>query len=216
MAQCEVGSTNPELLSRVAALWDNPAWREFFERYDPVVRRWCAGYGLDPAGVDEVCQRVWVELARRMPSYQYDPSGSFRGWLRRLCHCRAIDLYRERRDSAMHALRDEDLIDASRSGRERDDDEWSDNHIACMRLLLQREAEAVQETVRKLVKPIRWEVFWRVVIEGESMTDTAAALGLKYATAYAAANHVAHLLRAEGQRRRARVGLDDARCLAVG
>ena len=48
---------------------------------------------------------------------------------------------------------------------------------------------------------MRWEVFWRVVIEGEPMSETAAALGLKYATVYAAANHVAKLLREEGRRR---------------
>ena len=92
MAASSVGSTDPELLKRVAALWDNPAWGEFFERYDPFVRDRCSVYGLDSASVDELCQRVWVELARRMPSYQYDPGGSFRGWLRRLCHHRAIDL----------------------------------------------------------------------------------------------------------------------------
>ena len=48
---------------------------------------------------------------------------------------------------------------------------------------------------------MRWEVFWRVVIEGESMSETAAALGLKYATVYAAVNHVAKLLREEGRQR---------------
>ena len=59
-------------------------------------------------------------------------------------------------------------------------------------------------------KPVRWEVFWRVVIEGEPLSETAAALGLKYATAYAAARHVAKLLREEGRRRSARLGLDDS------
>ncbi len=77
MAAVNAGSTNPELLKRVAAaLWDNPAWREFFVLYDPLVRGWCSGYGLDDASSDELCQRVWVELARRMPTDQYDPGGS--------------------------------------------------------------------------------------------------------------------------------------------
>ena len=89
MVQVKVGSTDPELLKRVAALSDNPAWDEFFRRYDPLVLAWCSAYGLDSASVDELRQRVWVELARRMPAYQYDPGGSFRGWLRRLCHHRA-------------------------------------------------------------------------------------------------------------------------------
>ena len=48
------------------------------------------------------------------------------------------------------------------------------------------------------------------MIEGESMSETAAALGLKYATVYAAANHVAQLLREEGRRRSARLGLADS------
>ncbi len=35
MAQVKVGSTDPELLKRVAALWDNPASHEFFAFYNP-------------------------------------------------------------------------------------------------------------------------------------------------------------------------------------
>src|SRR5262249_55414676 len=67
MAAGGVGSTNPELLRRGAALTDNAAWSEVFAHYAPFVRARCSVYGLDSALVDEVCQRVWVELARRMP-----------------------------------------------------------------------------------------------------------------------------------------------------
>src|SRR5262249_21008560 len=115
MASSHVGSTNPELLRRVAALWDNPAWREFFALYDPLVRAYCSVYRLDAASLDDLCQRLWVELARRMPSYQYDPGGSFRGWLRRLCHHRAIDFYRERRDHLAWPLGDPDQLEDQRS-----------------------------------------------------------------------------------------------------
>jgi RNA polymerase sigma factor (sigma-70 family) len=205
MAKCMVGSTDPQLIRRVAALWDNPAWREFFELYNPLVRAWCSAYRLDLASVDELCQRVWVELARRMPSYQYDPGGSFRGWLRRLCYHRAIDLYREGRNRSFHALVDDDLID----GRWMPRDGFNDD-IAPKRSLLLREAQEAQEEVKRKVKPVRWEVFWRVVIEGKPMTETATALGLKYATAFAAANYVAYMLRAEGQRREARLILSDS------
>jgi RNA polymerase sigma-70 factor (ECF subfamily) len=191
-------------------LWDNPAWSEFFHRYDPLVRGWCSAYGLDAASVDEVCQRVWIELARRMPSYQYDPDGSFRGWLRRLCRHRAIDLYRERRDHPCHALGDEDLIDERWMAGERCDGEPADDEDAPERRFQFREAQEVQEEVRCKVKPVRWEIFWRVVIDGESMSETAADLGLKYATVYAAANHVARLLRQEGRRRSACLGLEES------
>ncbi len=153
MTQVKVGSTDPELLKRVAALWDNPAWHEFFKRYDPLVRRWCSGYGLDSASVDELCQRVWVELARRMPGYQYDPGGSFRGWLRRLCHHRAIDLHRERRDSPSYSLNDDDFLDSGVLATHKLDDATDDDGAA-ERLLLLREAHDAQEEVRRKVKPV--------------------------------------------------------------
>jgi RNA polymerase sigma factor (sigma-70 family) len=210
MAPGKVGSTDPKLLKRVAALWDNPAWTEFFDRYDPLVRLWCSAYGLDAASADELCQRVWVELARRMPSYQYDPGGSFRGWLRRLCHHRAIDLYHERRSRSFQPLRDDDLIDDRSIAGAYLDGEPTDDEVAPERLLLLKEAQEAQEEVRRKVKPVRWEVFCRVLVEGEPMSETAAALGLKYATVYAAANHVAKLLREEGRRRSARLGLADS------
>jgi RNA polymerase sigma factor (sigma-70 family) len=206
MAVSSVGSTNPELLRRVAALWDDPAWREFFARYEPFARARCSVYGLDADSVDELCQRVWVELARRMPAYQYDPGGSFRGWLRRLCHHRAVDLHRERNDFPLFPLADKDLADK----RGQTDANGDDDEVAAGKLFLLAEARQAQEEVRRKVKPIRWEVFWRVVIEGEPLNETAASLGLKYATAYAAARHVAKLLREEGRRRRARLGLDDS------
>jgi RNA polymerase sigma-70 factor (ECF subfamily) len=210
MVQGNDGSTDPMLLKRVAALWDNPAWSEFFRRYDPLVAAWLSDYGLDPASSDELSQRVWVELARRMPSYQYDPGRSFRGWLRRLCHYRAIDLYRERRDRSFLALADVDRIDERSIVGESIDGEPADGGVTPERLDMLKQASEAQEEVRRKVKPVRWEIFWRVMIEGASMSETAAALGLKYSTVYAATNHVAKMLREEGRRRSGRLGLTDS------
>ncbi len=209
MATASMGSTDPGLLRRLAAFRNDPAWWEFFARYEPFVRARCSVYGLDPASVDELCQRVWVEMARRMPSYQYDPGGSFRGWLRRLCHHRAIDLLRERKDPGFALLGGEEPIDR-RAPDEARDREGDDDEAGSRRLLLLSEAMAVQEEVRRQVKPVRWEAFWRVVIEGQTVGEAAADLGLKYATVYAGANAVADRLRAEGRRRRAGLGLDDS------
>ena len=39
-------------------------------------------------------ERIWIELADRMRTFQYDPKGTFRGWLRRICEycpeCKAV------------------------------------------------------------------------------------------------------------------------------
>jgi RNA polymerase sigma factor (sigma-70 family) len=199
MTRVDPGFTDPELLERVKALWDNPAWREFFNLYAPFIRKCCSASSLDPASADELCQRIWLELVRRLPSYQYDPGGSFRGWIKRLCQRRAIDMYREHRNDCFTLLSDDATTDTLLLARSRVDDDPADR-VSPERLALLDEAMQIQETVRRKVKPIRWEIFWRVVIQGESMPETAAAMGLKYATVYAATNHVARLLRAEGRR----------------
>src|SRR5262249_43543742 len=91
------GSTNPALLTEVADWENQPAWFRFRDTYGPHMARWCRGYGLDRDSVDEVCQRVWIELADRMKTFEYDPNRTFRGWLRRLCESRVLDFLRQRR-----------------------------------------------------------------------------------------------------------------------
>ncbi len=54
--------TSPNLLDRVRDWRDHPAWAEFFERYDPMLHRWCGRFALDGDAADELCQRIWVEL----------------------------------------------------------------------------------------------------------------------------------------------------------
>jgi RNA polymerase sigma factor (sigma-70 family) len=207
MTCVDPGSTDPKLLERVKALWDNPAWNEFFYLYNPFISKRCSVAGLDPASADELCQRIWAELSKRMPSYQYDPAGSFRGWLNRLCQRRAIDMHRERRCYSFSLLGDDDLIDNLLLARATVDRDFSGD-VAPKRLALLDEAMQAQEAVRRKVKPVRWEIFWRAVIQGEPMPEIAAAMGLKYATVYAAANHVARQLREEGRRRGSRLGLN--------
>ncbi len=76
---------------------DHPAWADFFERYDPLLHRWCGRFSLDADTADDLCQRIWLELMARMRTFRYDPSRGFRKWLWRLLHSRAIDLLRRRR-----------------------------------------------------------------------------------------------------------------------
>ena len=70
----------------------------------------------------EVCQRVWIALAKRLVTFRYDPSNGFRRWLRRLCPSRALDLIRERKAGPIAGpLDDEPILEA----RRRDPDEDS-------------------------------------------------------------------------------------------
>lgn len=203
------GSTSPTLLSQVADWDDHPAWVQFRDTYDPRLRRWCRDYGLGSDAIDEICQRIWIELADRMKTFEYDPGGSFRGWLRRLCESRVLNFLHDRRAHPVLGLDDRD--DEPADGRhgtagnsaETDEGEGeaeTEGTSDWARLLLLREGERVQAAVRARVKPHNWEAFWLVAIRGWSVERTAQALGMTKAAVYAARKRVADMLRDEGRR----------------
>jgi RNA polymerase sigma factor (sigma-70 family) len=196
MLQINADNTSPSLLARVASLSNQPAWAEFVRYYDPRLRRWCRLFSLDSDLSDELCQRIWIELIRKMPSYRYDPGGSFRGWLWILFRFRALNLIKERRGEVV-GLVDVSVLQSQVSPSSVADDE-PDERV----LTLLREAEAIHQSVKQRVKPWRWEAYWRIIVEREDIGATARALEMNYAAAYAAAHYVDGMVRAEGRRRR--------------
>jgi RNA polymerase sigma factor (sigma-70 family) len=209
LADVDDGSTSPTLLKEVADWGDHPAWVRFRDTYDPYLRAWCRGYGLDADALDEIRQRIWIELARRMRTFEYDPGGSFRGWLRRLCESRVKNFLHERRDARILSLDDrEGEPAAGRRGTacepaEIDDgegDQDSEERSDPARLLILGAGEQVQAAVRARVKPHNWEAFWLVAVCDWSVEQTAGALGMSRVAVYAARKRVAGMLRDEGRR----------------
>jgi len=149
------GSTSPSLLGAVSDWQNHQAWVKFQQRYDPLVRRWCRGYGLDNDSVDEVCQCIWIELARRMKTFEYDPDRTFRGWLRRLCESRVVDFIRRAQTGALLGLDErvaESTAAASASAMDLDGSGERDDDV---HFLLCEEGAKIQAAVKARVKPIR-------------------------------------------------------------
>lgn len=186
-------TTDPYLIGRLGDWTDRRAWSEFHHRYDPVIRDAVARFRLDPEMVEELCQRIWIDLARCLRTYRYDPGSRFRGWLRRLCYSRAIDLYRLRRAESRQwsGAIPTDLPD--RSGVDEVEDEDEDRPA----LVLQ--AERIQELVRRRVDDRTWRVFWRIAVNEESVRAVADEIGLTYAAAFAAQKRVRRMLREEAE-----------------
>jgi RNA polymerase sigma factor (sigma-70 family) len=203
MTLVEGGSTSPTLLREVGDWQNHPAWVRFRGAYDPLLRRWCRDYGLDVDSVDEVCQRIWIELAARMRTFRYDPNGTFRGWLRQLCRSRIVDFLRQRHASRLVSLddRDEEQAAAHReiamASAETDD---SGEEPDLLQLLVLGEAELVQATVRKKVNARSWDAFWLVAVRDWKVDETAKALGMTHTAVYAARERVARMLCDEGKR----------------
>jgi RNA polymerase sigma factor (sigma-70 family) len=194
------GTTSPRLLERVRAWDDSPAWKVFYEFYDPLLRRWCRRLKIDEETSDELCQRIWVELADRIQTFRYDPSQRFRGWLWRLFQSRAIDLFKKRKHDECLPLDERYLIDALVTNNPGDSDQGEGDRCA-HRLTLLCEVEAVQAKVRARTEPETWRAFWMVAIDGYAFKEAADALGKTYVAVYYGHQRVGRLLRREGDRR---------------
>ncbi len=203
MKLVDEGSTSSLLLTEVSDWRDHSAWVSFRDRYEPLLRRWCRGYGLDNDSIDEVGQRIWIELADRMRTFHYDPNRTFRGWLRRLCESRVIDFLRQRRAVCLLSLDERGREPGTSSPKaavdsaERDD---GDRESDLFRVFLLEEAEKVQVAVQAKVKPWTWEAFWLVAVCDWTVERTANALGMTHTAVYAARERVAWMLCDEGKR----------------
>jgi RNA polymerase sigma factor (sigma-70 family) len=196
------GSTCSRLLSEVSDWQDHPAWFTFRGRYDPLMRRWCRGYGLDEDSIDEVCQRIWIELADRMKSFLYDPKRTFRGWLRRLCESRVLDFLRQRRAVSLLSLDESDDEQALGGGGAAIDPGARDHNEEATDLLRQYmlgEAEKVQARVRAKVNSSTWDAFWLVAVCDWTVERTARSLAMTHTAVYAARARVARKLLDEGK-----------------
>ena len=178
-------TTSPTLLRRLGDWRDHGAWLEFVGRYDPLIRLWSRRFNLDADATEELCQQIWIDLARRMRTYTYDSSLTFRGWLRRTSQSRAVDLLRKRRADYVDFL--DDLPDkAYLLSHEATGDEQGESPDR-KRLLLLRLGKQIHDTVRSRVEPQTWLAFWRIAVEDCSVRETAGALGMSYAAAFAGA-----------------------------
>jgi len=193
------GTTNPILLLRLADWRDHPAWSEFVARYAPLVRSRCRRFQLDDDATEEVCQRIWIGLSHRLLTFRYDPTGSFRSWLRRYCDSRLIDRFRER-GSAGDILLDQAFGPdgpLAPSGRDPSED---DEPPATVRPRLLTLAAEIHEHVRMQVNPDTWRAFWLVAVEDCSVREAAETLGKSYAATFAAQKRVRQMLREEGRK----------------
>jgi RNA polymerase sigma-70 factor (ECF subfamily) len=90
--------TSPSLLRRVAvAPRDEKAWAEFVNRYGKKILRWCCDRGLQDADALDVSQLVLGILVVKLRGFQYDPSQSFRGFLRKMTNDAVCDALQSRR-----------------------------------------------------------------------------------------------------------------------
>src|SRR5215813_12453624 len=176
MVNAPLPTTRATLLSRLRQdPTDQAAWEVFVERYGPHIYRWCRQWKLQDADAEDVTQEILMKLAQKLRAFVYDPSRSFRGWLKTLAH---------------HAWRD--FVDSPRRARAAAGGSQVGELMGTLQAredLIQKlqEAfdyellEAAKVRVRLRVAPHTWEAFRLVALERLPAAEAAATMHMQVA-----------------------------------
>src|SRR6478609_7311695 len=72
------------------------AWGEFVDQYGPKIMGWCARWRLQEAEAQDVTQNVLLKLSEKLRVFSYDPSRSFRAWLKTVAQHACSDFVQSR------------------------------------------------------------------------------------------------------------------------
>jgi RNA polymerase sigma-70 factor (ECF subfamily) len=187
--------TRPTLLARLRQQpHDQVAWDEFVAYYGPVIRGWCRHWRLQEADIDDVTQNVLLRLAAKLPEFVYDPSKSFRAWLKTLTH-HAWQDFLHRYLAPVAATGD------SHVHRVLDTTPAQDDLLARLDAAFDRELAAIaMARVRERVAGPTWDAFHLTAVEGLNASEAAAHLQIPVGRVYLARHRVQQLLREELER----------------
>ena len=152
-------STRSSVLRAVANTENEAAWQRLFDLYAGFVFSIARSKGLKPEDADDIVQVVFTDLARNLPTFQYDRTkGKFRSYLAGLVHWRVMDrLKAGKRDSELKA----NFLEEAQSFASPDDDGFAEREW---------QAAALEEALRRIkpdVRPEHYAAFVASAVEGQ-------------------------------------------------
>jgi RNA polymerase sigma-70 factor (ECF subfamily) len=192
MADATLPTTRVILLTQLRrAPSDQAGWDEFVECYGRHIYRWCRRWKLQDADAEDVTQDILLKLTQKLRAFAYDPSRSFRGWLKTVAH----HAWRDFEDSRRHARRatgDSQVQELMLTLEAREDLAQKLEEAFDLELL-----EAAEVRVRLRVAPRTWEAFRLMAFEGLPVAEVAARVRLQVAMVYVAKSKVQKMLQEE-------------------
>jgi RNA polymerase sigma factor (sigma-70 family) len=171
---------------------DQAGWDEFVERYGRHIYRWCRQWNLQDADAEDVTQDILVKLTHKLRAFAYDPSRSFRSWLKTVTHHAWRDFEDSRRRTQPTGVDPNDSQNLMLTLEAREDLTQKLERAFDLELL-----EAAKLRVRLRVAPHTWEAFELVALEGLPVTEVAERVHLQVAMVYVAKSKVQKLLQEE-------------------
>ena len=161
-------TTRSSVIKEVADTGNDAAWARFFDLYAGFVFSIARSKGLKEEDADDIVQIVFADLARTMPTFNYDRAkGKFRSYLIGLVHWRAKDRLR---------LIERDKLVPSDNGQMKDYMDEAASLPPADRDFAEREwqSAAMEEALRRIkpeVRPEHYAAFVASAVEGQN-TET--------------------------------------------
>ena len=172
--------------------FNNSAWSEMVEQHFNRIYRWCLEAGLEPHAAADVTQEVFVSALGSMHRFQSDETGSFGGWIRRICQRRIADFLRSRQDTgiggtdAVKMFSQLTHIKKSLLEENQNETTFSMDDDRVLEAVAVAQAEFASNT---------WRAFWMSTVEGFTTTETAFELGITKNAVYLAKSRITKRLR---------------------
>src|SRR5437867_12132469 len=194
--------TRASLLSRLKNWDDQESWKEFFETYWKMLYSVARRSGLSEAEAQDVVQEMIIAVAKKMPSFHYDPAiGSFKSWLMLIIRRRLIDHHRKRGRHPQHRDRSDLAKTTSGTGTMEQipdpdgdqinriyEEEWQ-QHIF----------QAALERVRQAVDYEEFQVFDCYALKGWPAEQVAATLNVTMSAVYNAKYRLTKLIKEQAR-----------------
>ncbi len=176
------------LLQRLRQPAPQDAWKRFVDLYTPLLCYWARRLGLKDQDAADLVQEVFAVLVVKLPEFTYDPSKSFRSWLRTVTHNKWREKHR-RASLSVGAFADGQDEPAVPDPAEAFWEGEYQQHLTTRAL----------ELMQADFKPATWKACWEVVANDRPAAEVAAELGLTVGAVHAARFRVLARLRQELQ-----------------
>jgi RNA polymerase sigma factor (sigma-70 family) len=167
------------------------AWAEFVEHYGSKIYGWCRKWNLQEADAQDVTQNVLLKLAQKLREFSYDPSRSFRAWLKTLTHHAWSDFLESQQRPGLGS-------GDSRVGGMLHSLEAREDLVKHLEAEFDREIfEEAMGRVRLRVAPQTWSAFALTALEGLSGAEAAERIPMQVAQVFVAKRRVQKMLQEE-------------------
>lgn len=169
-------ATRSSVLRAVADTANEAAWQRLFDLYAGFVFSIARSKGLRSEDADDIVQVVFADLARNLPTFQYDRAkGKFRSYLTGLVHWRIMDRLKSgKRDADLKAAFWEEAKAAASSA----DEDFAEREW---------QAAAMEEALRRIrpdVRPEHYAAFVASAVEGQDAESVMRLYGLSHDNLY--------------------------------